>query len=1279
MTRSRPSLRIVRAAVVVALASAAAALPACQSTGYYGDDPAPPPGTIWAAHRALSDGEEPISELMLQTAEHAHAKSAGCLTCHNGIEKEHVAQNVQLGCTDCHGGDALATTKEMAHVRSGDPWRDNSSVTPPNDNARWTQLPFDYVRFVNPGDLRVVETTCGPCHPQETYNTKKSMMAHGAMLWGAALYNNGSYPFKRPHFGASYTADGSPARVQTVPPPTDEDIAKGVLAYLDPVPRYNITQMGNILRVFERGGRRPLELGNPDREEEAGLPARRFSQRGLGTLLRTDPVWLGVLKTRLLDPMLWKPGTNDNPGDYRHSGCTACHVVYANDRDPEHSAQFAGHGNRGRSASGDPTIDKNESGHPIQHRLTRMIPSSQCMVCHMHPGTNMVTTYYGDLWYDNETDAAALYRQDGRELTYAEIHEIQNRNPEGAVLRGKWADPEFLAEITKLNPSLRNVQFSDYHGHGWLYRKVWKKDRKGELLDRNGAVISPNDPQKWSKAVHLKDIHLEFGMHCVDCHFTQDVHGNGQLQGEPRAATEIMCADCHGTVQERATLVTSGVPGGNDLRDSRTPFGRRFFWRQGRLYQRSQLDKDLVWAVPQVADSVDPAMAGESYTPPDRPERPIYNEHARWAKTVQKDGQTWGDQGAAAQLAHSDDRMTCQSCHTSWTTSCFGCHLPMQANMRKETRHYEGDVSRNYVNYNYQVLRDAAYMLAIDGSVTGRRVSPARSACAIVVGSQNQNREWIYSQQQTISAEGFSGQAFSTYVPHTVRTTETKQCTDCHVAASGDNNAIMAQLLLHGTNLTNFMGRFCYVGCGEDGFYSVVVTEREEPQAVYGSTLHRDAFPKRYARFTQQDGSILKESYHHGGTYTQSIQLRGEYLYAAEGKGGVYVYDVANIDHKGFSERITTSVISPLGQKFFIKGGDARSIASPTTLGVDPTRSRRPENEEGPIHPLYAFLYVADANDGLVMVLAATLLDGDPANNFIDKTLTFNPDGLLTGARYVTVAGHQCWVASDAGLVLLDLGDISLGDPTPRVAAVFPSLKDVTCVQVQFRFAFVTDSQGMKVIDVTDPNQPQLVQGASVALGPCNDVYLARTYAYVSAGDKGLAIVDIERPTQPRVDQMFDAGGQMNDVRMCRIAMTNASLFAYVADGRNGLRVLQLTAPETVPQFAGFSPRPVPQLIATFPTPSPALSLSKPLDRDRAVDESGNQLAVFGRIGARPFNWEEQRRMYIRGGRLFTVTDRPTTQPLQNTRALPARDADDPVEEPRTVDDYLEIDLSDEE
>jgi hypothetical protein len=207
-------------------------------------------------------------------------------------------------------------------------------------------------------------------------------------------------------------------------------------------------------------------------------------------------------------------------------------------------------------------------------------------------------------------------------------------------------------------------------------------------------------------------------------------------------------------------------------------------------------------------------------------------------------------------------------------------------------------------------------------------------------------------------------------------------------------------------------------------------------------------------------------------------------------------------------------------------------------------------------------------------------------------------------------------------------------------------VKDVTCVQVQFRYAFVTDVEGLKVLDVTDPATADLVPGASLDLGPCNDVCVARTYAYVSAWDQGLVVVDVENPEKPVVDRTFTADGAMDDVRMVRVAMTNASLFAYVADGKNGLRVLQLTSPERTPGYAGFSPRPDPVLIATFPTPKPALALSKPVDRDRAVDESGNQLSVFGRVGARPLNLEEQRSFYIRDGKVYRVPERPRTKPV---------------------------------
>lgn len=572
--------------------------------------------------------------------------------------------------------------------------------------------------------------------------------------------------------------------------------------------------------------------------------------------------------------------------------------------------------------------------------------------------------------------------------------------------------------------------------------------------------------------------------------------------------------------------------------------------------------------------------------------------------------------------------------------------------------HNEGEKDlRNWTSYNFQTLRDDVYMLGRDGSVTGRRYAPVRSACAVLVSSQNQNREWIYSQQQTVSEEGYSGTAFSSHFPHSVRTKETKQCADCHVSNTGDNNAQMAMVLMQGTNFYNFLGRFVYTALGMEGFDAAVVTERDEPQAVIGSSLHKLAYPEEYRRH-KESHEALKEGYEHPGndiirglnpfsgekTEVLSLQLRGEYLYAATGRGGLRVYDVANIDQKGFSERITTAPFSPLGQRFFVKTKYATAVASPATMAVDPTRNHRPENEEAinrddkqPIHPLYAYLYVADKYEGLILVSAATLLDGNPQNNFLKRALTWNPNGVLNGANNITIAGTHAYITCDRGLIIVDINDPLKPQVVSEVGA--PALKAARAVQVQFRYAFVCDAEGVKVVDVTDPRHASALNGASVSIAQANSIYLVRTYAYVAAGKQGLVILDIEQPEHPRVDQVFNAGGQIDDARDVKVGMTNVSLFAYIADGAHGLRIVQLTSPESTPGNYGFSPRPSPELIATRHTHAPALAVSEGLDRDRAVDESGNQLTVFGRRGARPLNFAEMLRMQMIDGKLFTVPD----------------------------------------
>src|SRR5262249_12654245 len=161
-------------------------------------------------------------------------------------------------------------------------------------------------------------------------------------------------------------------------------------------------------------------------------------------------------------------------------------------------------------------------------------------------------------------------------------------------------------------------------------------------------------------------------------------------------------------------------------------------------------------------------------------------------------------------------------------------------------------------------------------------------------------------------------------------------------------------------------------------------------QAVYGSRLHELAYPDEAKAF-EDTGRALHEAYHHGadGGEILDLQVRGEYLYAARGSAGFWGDGVANIDNKGVSERITRAPVSPLGQRLGFATKHAVAIASPVTLAVDPARTRlsddpdkpraigldAPEawhvNKEQRIHPLYAYLYVGDSEEGLILTNAA--------------------------------------------------------------------------------------------------------------------------------------------------------------------------------------------------------------------------------------------------------------------------------------------------------------------
>src|SRR5262245_2732122 len=151
--------------------------------------------------------------------------SGGCRSCHLETDEPtmHASPAVVLGCGECHGGDA--TIFAPADARAGSPAYDDAKrrahvaarppeewgPRPPAKQRSYTLLNREspeFIRFQNPGDLRVAREACGSCHLEIIETVERSLMATSAMFWGGAAYNNGIVGEKRYLLGEAYTRDG---------------------------------------------------------------------------------------------------------------------------------------------------------------------------------------------------------------------------------------------------------------------------------------------------------------------------------------------------------------------------------------------------------------------------------------------------------------------------------------------------------------------------------------------------------------------------------------------------------------------------------------------------------------------------------------------------------------------------------------------------------------------------------------------------------------------------------------------------------------------------------------------------------------------------------------------------------------------------------------------------------------------------------------------------------------------------------------------------------------
>ncbi len=586
---------------------------------------------------------------------------SNCLVCHAPLDDEGDAHGIEdahpwhpMTCVDCHGGtnricDGTMTEgegdpecdgewvydKAQAHVSAGDGPTYLKNLTA----AELDEVDPAFVRFINPGDYRVAEQVCGPCHEEAVATAPRSSMAHTSGEITVARYRAMAQEHPR----------GIYAAVDLVDPAPDEANICGV-------------------ETLEQFAPTPMEVGGTTAETEV-------------TVANAQDLYMvkSCLRCHVNDF-----GENRFKGDFRSSGCSACHMPYNDD---------------GLSQSADPRVSKQTVPHAATHEMTSSPPISQCTHCH-YRGGRLGISYQG-------------YRESG-----------------GAGL----------------NPDNPDVLGENLHGH-----------------DANYYLTDEDNTNDWDETP--ADVHFEAGMHCIDCHMTDEVHGDGHLYADTQCAVKTECEDCHGTVRDKATL---------------DPRRNNMFEKGGKLFIATKVTK-LELEIPQTADVVDPTS-------------PQYNVLADLAMGVNDAG-----------YSHTDD-MECYTCHAGWLPSCYGCHVDVDMSRMKQyqsTGHETAGFPTG--GRRWVVLNDLVLMRNTDGLIAPSM--PAERLFMTVTHDVDPDGDGEMEEEVLINSEPrtftfpdgrkIAGFGQRTYNPHTTRTrSQFMACDRCHTVGdpAAPDNAVLLDI-----------------------------------------------------------------------------------------------------------------------------------------------------------------------------------------------------------------------------------------------------------------------------------------------------------------------------------------------------------------------------------------------------------------------------------------------------------------------------------------------------
>ncbi|NHJ49472.1 MAG: hypothetical protein FK733_16905 [Asgard group archaeon] len=196
------------------------------------------------------------------------------------------------------------------------------------------------------------------------------------------------------------------------------------------------------------------------------------------------------------------------------------------------------------------------------------------------------------------------------------------------------------------------------------------------------------------------------------------------------------------------------------------------------------------------------------------------------------------------------------------------------------------------------------------------------------------------------------------------------------------------------------------------------------------------------------------------------------------------------------------------------------------------------------------YALVTDTGDGGML---RVINIEDPAEPYeVQFFEDVNPINLFVVDDYVYVANYS------GGLAIFEMRNVF--QPVP-----IGSYDTDQClsVYVSDEIAYVTDdNDGLILINLTDHENPTYIAEYSTSSDPL-DVAVSNNMTYIATTNGGLEIINVSIPTSPALEGTFDDGGYIT-----KLAITNDHVF--LCDEEDGIEIIDVSTPDTPTEVAEF-------------------------------------------------------------------------------------------------------------